>query len=213
MRAMDDLVQQGKVLYVAASDTPAWIISQANVRAELMGWSRFLGIQAPYSLLQRDLERAIMPMARQQDMAVLPWGILSGGVLTGKFLEKVDEPTRINPDSLDLSEQALETVKAVVEIGKEVERPASQVAINWVRQQQHKALVIPIIGARKLAQLADNLACLEWELSAEHLARLDEVSAIELGFPQSFIVGNPYVYGDTYDLIDNHRGEMPIPVK
>jgi aryl-alcohol dehydrogenase-like predicted oxidoreductase len=213
MRAMDDLVRQGKILYVAASDTPAWIISQANVRAELMGWSRFLGIQAPYSLLQRDLERAIMPMARQQDMAVLPWGILSGGVLTGKFLKDVEEPTRIDPASLNLSEQAIETVKTVVEIGKAVGRPASQVAINWVRQQQNKALVIPIIGARKLEQLEDNLACLEWELTAEQLTQLNVVSAIELGFPQSFLVGNPYVYGDTYDLVDNHRHEMPVPVK
>lgn len=213
MRALDDLVRQGKVLYIAVSDTPAWIISQANVRAELMGWSRFLGIQAPYSLLKRDLERAIMPMARQQDMAVLPWGILQAGVLTGKFLEKVDEPTRVNPEALNLSEQALETVKAVVAIGEECGCPASQVAINWVRQQQHKALVIPIIGARTQAQLEDNLACLEWELSEEQLVRLDEVSAIDLGFPQTFLTGNPFVYGDTYDMIDNHRSEMPVPVK
>ncbi|MEO0561365.1 MAG: aldo/keto reductase [Chloroflexota bacterium] len=212
MRAMDDLVRQGKVLYVAASDTPAWIISQANVRADLMGWSRFLGIQAPYSLIRRDLERAILPMARQQEMAVLPWGILGGGVLTGKFLNEVEEPTRIDPASLNLTEQELATVQEVVAIASEVERPASQVAINWVRQQQNKAQIIPIIGVRKMTQLDDNLAALEWELTDEQLTRLDKVSAIDLGFPQSFITANPFIYGDTYDTIDDHRGQLPVPV-
>jgi aryl-alcohol dehydrogenase-like predicted oxidoreductase len=212
MRALDDLVRQGKILYVAASDTPAWITSQANVMADLMGWSRFLGIQAPYSLLRRDLERAIMPMARQQDMAVLPWGILHSGILTGKFLQDVDEPTRVDPNSLNLSQQELATVQAVIKIADEIGKPPAQVAINWVRGQQHKAQIIPILGARKLSQLQDNLACLNWSLSQDHLDHLDTVSAIDLGFPQTFITANPYIYGDTFDLIDNHRHEMPVPV-
>lgn len=211
MRAMDDLVRQGKVLYVAASDTPAWIISEANTRADLMGWSRFLGIQAPYSLIRRDLERAIMPMARHQDMAVLPWGILGAGVLTGKFLKDVGEPTRINPDDLNMTEQQLAIVQEVTKIADEVGRTPSQVAINWVRQQ-HRAQVIPILGARKPEQLKDNLACLEWSLTPEQVNRLDAVSKIDVGFPQSFIAGNRFIYGDTYDLVDNHRPHMPVPV-
>lgn len=211
MRAMDDLIRQGKVLYVAASDTPAWIITEANTRAELMGWSRFLGIQAPYSLIRRDLERAIMPMARHHDMTVLPWGILGGGVLTGKFLQKVDEHTRINPETLNLTEGQLETVREVVAIAEEIGKTPSQVAINWVRQQQHRAQIIPILGARRMAQLEDNLDCMEWELTQEQLDRLDKVSDIELGFPHSFIYRNPFVYGHTYDMIDNHRPHMPVP--
>jgi len=211
MRAMDDLIRQGKVLYVAASDTPAWIMAEANTRAELMGWSRFLGIQAPYSLIRRDLERAILPMSRHQDMAVLPWGILGGGVLTGKFLQKVDAHTRINPDELNLTEQQVNIVKEVVAIAEEIGKTPSQVAINWVRQQQHRAHIIPILGARRMDQLKDNLACLEWELTQEQLDRLDIVSDFDLGFPHSFIYSNPFIYGKTYDMIDNHRDEMPIP--
>lgn len=210
MRALDDLVRQGKIFYVAASDTPAWVIAEANTRADLMGWSRFIGIQAPYSLTGRDLERAIMPMARYHDMAVLPWGILDGGVLTGKFLKDIDEPTRVNPDNLKMSEKTTAIVQEVVNIAEEVGRTPSQVAVNWVRQQQHKAQVIPILGARKLSQLEDNLAAMEWELSDEQLYRLEQVSKPELGFPLNFIQRNPFIYGHTYDSIDDHRGWMPV---
>ncbi len=213
MRGLDDLVSQGKIMYVAISDTPSWIISEANTRADFMGWSRFLGIQAPYSLLQRDLERAIMPMARHQDMAVLPWGILKGGVLTGKFLKEVDEHTRVNPDKVDLTEKELEIVRTVVDIAEEVERHPAQVAINWVRQQQHRAQVIPILGARRISQMEDNIASLEWALSDAQLTRLNEVSAVELGFPMDFIAGNPFIYGHTYDAVDNHRNHMPVSPK
>lgn len=211
MRAMDDLIRQGKVLYVAASDTPAWIMAEANTRADLMGWSRFLGIQAPYSLTRRDLERAILPMARHHDMAVLPWGILDGGVLTGKFLKDVDEPTRINPENLKMSERTLAIVQEVIAIAEEVGRTPSQVAVNWVRQAQHRAQIIPILGSRKVEQLQDNLAALEWELTQAQYDRLDNVSKPELGFPYSFIHKNPYIYGDTHGMIDDHRGWMTVP--
>ena len=200
MRAMDDLVRQGKVFYVAASDTPSWIIAEGNTRAELMGWSRFIGIQAPYSLLSRDLERAIMPMARHHEMAVLPWGILSGGVLTGKFLKDVDEPTRQNPDDVaNMSDERTAIVREVVAIADEVGKPPAQVAINWVRQQQHRAQVIPILGARKISQMQDNIDCLSWQLEQEQLDRLDKVSQINPGFPFNFTYQNDFVYGETYN--------------
>ncbi len=202
---LDDLVRQGKVLYVAFSDTPAWIVAEANARAELMGWSRFVGMQIPYSLLNRAVERAILPMARHWDMAVMPWGLLNAGILTGKFLKEVGDPTRINPEKLDLSQKAMSVILEVQKISEEVGRPMSQVAINWVRQQQNKAQMIPILGARTAGQLQDNLSVLEWQLSEEQLKRLDEASAIEMGFPHGFLEGNRYVYGATFDQIDNHR--------
>jgi len=96
-------------------------------------------------------------------------------------------------------------VGEVRKISEEVGRPMSQVAINWVRQGQEKAQMIPILGARTLAQLSDNLSVLEWELTPEQRTRLDEVSAIEMGFPHGFLEGNPYVFGATFDKIDNHR--------
>ena len=203
-RGLDDLVRQGKVTYVAFSDTPDYIVAEANARADLMGWSRFIGMQVPYSLLGRDVERSILPMAKHWDMAVLPWGLLEAGILTGKFLKKVKDPTRIDQDKLKLSERALKIVKEVQRISKEVGKPMSQVAINWVRQQP-KAQMIPILGARSVKQLEDNLGVLDWKFTDEQWKQLDEVSAIDLGFPHGFLDGNRYIYGATYDKIDNHR--------
>ena len=205
VRGLDDLVKQGKILYVAFSDTPDWIVAEANTRADLMGWSRFVGMQIPYSLLNRAVERAILPMARHWDMAVMPWGLLNAGILTGKFLKEVSDPTRINPEKLDLSQKAMSVILEVQKISEEVGRPMSQVAINWMCQQQNKAQIIPILGARTVGQLQDNLSVLEWQLSEEQLKRLDEASAIDLGFPHGFLEGNRYVYGATFDQIDNHR--------
>ncbi|MGB7341441.1 MAG: aldo/keto reductase [Phototrophicaceae bacterium] len=212
MRAMDDLVRQGKVMYVAASDTPAWILAEANTRADLMGWSRFLGIQAPYSLLRRDLERAIMPAARHHNLTVLPWGILSAGILTGKFLADYDAPSRVNPKVMEnLSEDKVAIVREVVTIAEEVGKPAAQVAINWVRQQQHRAQIVPILGARTIPQMKDNLDSLTWKLSQDQLDRLDTVSDIDLGFPWTFTYDNAFVYGDTFDQLDIPAHQRQIP--
>ncbi|MBN2548329.1 MAG: aldo/keto reductase [Anaerolineales bacterium] len=204
MRGLDDLVRAGKVLYVGISDTPDWIIAEANTLAELRGWSRFVAVQAPYSLLNRSLDWAILPMAKHWEMAVLPWGILESGILTGKFLDKVKDPTRVNPAELKLSEKSLEIVQVVKAISQETGRSMAQVAINWVRQQQSRALFIPLLGTRSVAQFEDNLAALEWELTAEQLSHLDEVSKMQLGFPHNFLEGNPYLFGATFDQIDTH---------
>jgi len=203
-RGLDDLVRQGKVNYVAFSDTPDYIVAEANTRADLMGWSRFVGMQIPYSLLGRDVERSIMPMARHWDMAVLPWGLLEDGILTGKFLKKVKVPTRVDQDKLNLSEKSSNILKEVQRVSEEVGKPMSQVAINWVRQQP-KAQMIPILGARSVKQLKDNLGVLDWKLTDEQWKCLDEVSAINLGFPHGFLDGNRNIYGATHDMIDNHR--------
>jgi aryl-alcohol dehydrogenase-like predicted oxidoreductase len=203
-RGLDDLVRQGKVNYVAFSDTPDYIVAEANTRADLMGWSRFIGMQVPYSLLWRDVERSIIPMAKHWDMAVLPWGLLEDGVLTGKFLKKVNVPTRIDQAKLKISERSSKIVNEVNRISEEVGKSMSQVAINWVRQQP-KAQMIPILGARTVKQLKDNLGVLAWKLTDEQWKSLDDVSKIELGFPHGFLDRNRYIYGATQDLIDNHR--------
>ncbi len=88
MRALDDLVRSGKVLYVGISDTPAWVIAKANMLAELRGWSRFVALQLPYSLADRAPERDLLPMAHAEDLAVAAWGVLEGGTLTGKYRDK-----------------------------------------------------------------------------------------------------------------------------
>lgn len=204
LRGMDDLVRQGKVLYLAFSDTPDWIVAEANTRAELMGWSRFIGLQVPYSLLDRAVERALLPMARHWEMTVLPWGLLEAGILSGKFLGKPGETTRIDPNKLDLSAKSQAVVQEVKAIAEETGHSMSQVAINWVRQNPDVAMV-PILGARKASQLHDNLGALGWTLGEEHMKRLNEIGAIDLGFPHGFLDANPFVFGATYDKIDAAR--------
>ncbi|NIV71283.1 aldo/keto reductase [Candidatus Saccharibacteria bacterium] len=209
MRALDDLVRAGKVLYIGVSDTPAWIVSQANTLAELHGWSSFVGLQIEYSLIERTPERDLLPMARAFDIGVTPWAPLGAGVLTGKYnpqYGKKSEEKRMGEDSKRLSNRNLRIAEEVVKISEEIGCSPSQVAINWVRQQ--KGIMIPIIGARKVSQIQDNLQSLAFRLSDEHLQRLDEVSKIELGFPHEFLQRDHIknlVYGGMHDAIDNHR--------
>ena len=201
LRGLDDLVRMGKVLYIAVSDTPDWIVAEANAIAELRGWSRFIGLQLPYSLLDRAIERSLLPMARHWDMAVMPWGLLEAGILSGKFLKQVSDPTRINPEKLELRENSQRVVAEVQRVAEESGHSMAQVAINWVRQNP-TAQMIPILGARSVKQLQDNLAVLEWKLTEEQMKRLDDASAIEMGFPHGFLEGNRYVFGATYGLIE-----------
>lgn len=205
MRAFDDLVRAGKILYCGISDAPAWVVSRANTMAELRSWSPFVALQIEYSLIERTPERELLPMARTLDIAITPWAPLASGVLTGKYtLNSSDEPRRIQDATLDIRKQRI--VSAVQLVAAELDRTPAQVALNWVRQQ--KGVVIPIVGARKLSQLEDNLGALQFALSSEHLKQLDEASKIELGFPHDFLQRDTvrgFVYGGTRDLIDNHR--------
>ncbi|MCU0497188.1 MAG: aldo/keto reductase [Anaerolineae bacterium] len=207
LRGLDDLVSSGKVQYIAISDTPAWIVAECNTLATLRGWSRFIGLQIPYSLLNRTAERAELLMAKHWDMGVLPWGILGGGLLTGKYRADNHEPKRQGDRVLD--ERTQQIVDEVGKVADELGRTPSQIAINWVRQQQARAQMIPILGARTLDQLRDNLACLDFEIENDQMTRLNNVSQIDYGFPRSFVEGSgirEYIFGQTYDRIDNHRG-------
>jgi aryl-alcohol dehydrogenase-like predicted oxidoreductase len=144
MRGLDDLVRAGKVLCIGISDAPAWWVAGANTLAQLRGWTAFVGLQIEYSLIERTVERELIPMARAFDLGVVAWSPLA----------------------------------------REVGRSMAQVALAWLRYQA--APVIPIIGARRLAQLEDNLASLDLQLSAAQLKSLDEASRVDLGFPQEF---------------------------
>lgn len=210
LRGLDDLVSSGKISYIAVSDTPAYIVSAANMLSELRGWANFIGLQIPYSLNARTPERELLPMAKYWEMTVLPWGVLGGGVLTGKYTEQTTEPTRYNAAETAArvreQERTLGIIDAVRVTADEVGRSRAQVAIQWVRQQQHKAQIIPILGARTRTQLEDNLAVVDWALTDEQLKRLDDASAISMDFPHGFLDGNRYVFGATFGLIDDARG-------
>jgi aryl-alcohol dehydrogenase-like predicted oxidoreductase len=208
MRAFDDLVSQGKVLYIGFSDTPAWVISQAVTMAELRGWARPIAVQLPYSLASRDPERDLLPMAQALDLAVTPWGLLGGGVLTGKYR---DDAVAKRYDSA--SEERMALADEISSIAQEIGRTSSQVAINWVRQQRQSGAhpapsIIPILGARTEAQIRDNLGVLEFELSEGQMQRLSALSPIKLGFPHDFAADSEVrelIFGDTFERLDFGR--------
>jgi aryl-alcohol dehydrogenase-like predicted oxidoreductase len=207
MRGLDDLVRQGKVLYVAISDAPAWWIAQANTLAHLRGWSPFIGLQIEYSLIERTVERELIPMAKALNLGFTAWSPLSGGVLTGKYHgHGSSEPGRMSSDMMKgfmpERRRADRIVAAVKTVSDQIGRSMAQVALAWLRYRP--VPVIPIIGARKLSQLQDNLASFDLTLSAEQLKTLDEASRIELGFPYDLYakdMARAIAYGGLRDQI------------
>ena len=211
MRAFDDLVRAGKVLYVGISDAPAWVVAKSNTLAELRGWTRYVGLQIEYSLLERTVERELIPMANDQQMTVLAWSPLKNGLLTGKYLPENVEASKADGSRMHsemmkgfgtIEESAHATVREIVAIGKELGVSAAQVALAWLRYRP--VPVIPIIGARKVSQIEDNIASVALTLSAEQLDRLDKASAVPLGFPHDFLSLEPVkaiVFGGMRDRI------------
>jgi aryl-alcohol dehydrogenase-like predicted oxidoreductase len=203
LRGLDDLVRQGKVNYIAISDTPAWIVAKANTLAELLGWSQFVALQVEYSLLQRTPERDLIPMAKHFGLTVTPWAPIAGGALTGKYLR--GDYGRIKDGSKRLSENSVRITKEVIAIAEEIGAAPSQVALKWTMQQGFSS--IPIVGATKLEQLQENLQTVDIALSQAHLDRLNSVSKIDLGFPGEFYQEDGVRknnYGGFYESIE-HR--------
>ena len=152
MRALDDLVRAGDVLYVGVCNTPAWVVSQANTLADLRGWSQFVGMQIEYSLTQRVGERDLLPMADQFGIGVLAWSPLAGGVLTGKHSKASPDTLRSEWVATRKTERNLEIADVVAEVAETLGRTSAEVALAWVRQRGR----LPIIGARRAAQMQQN---------------------------------------------------------
>jgi aryl-alcohol dehydrogenase-like predicted oxidoreductase len=202
MRALDDAVRAGKVLYVGVSDTPAWVASRANTLAEWRGWSPLVGIQVPYSLVQRDVERELLRMAESAAMSVAAWSPLAGGILSGKFTHGDAAPAASRVATDTISERDLAIARGVQDVADDLGITPSQVAIAWTMARS--SAVHPIVGARHLDQLVDNLGAVECQLDTESLRRLDETSAISLGFPHDFI-------RDTARLVYGAAGQRVLP--
>lgn len=183
MKGLDDLVSSGKVHYIGISDTPAWIVSQANTLAELRGWNSFAGLQIEYSLIERTPERDLLPMARALNLAVTPWGAIGGGVLTGKYLR--NENGRIPEKSSRRNQRNTEIAKEVMKMAAEMDVTPGQLAINWTRQKGDS--IIPIIGATKTSQLEDSIGCLTFTIPEDKMERLNDITQIDLGFPHEFL--------------------------
>jgi aryl-alcohol dehydrogenase-like predicted oxidoreductase len=196
MRALDDQVRLGKVLYLGVSDTPAWVVAQLQTLAAARGWSTFAGLQIEYSLVQREVERELIPMARGLGLGVLAWGPLGAGVLSGKYASGSPAGERRLQDA---DPARLAIARTVADVARELGLRDSVVALAWLRA---RGGVIPILGARTAQQLADNLACLDTELPAAALARLDQASHVARGFPHDFLASADFIFGGMSDRLD-----------
>jgi len=210
MRALDDMVRAGKILYVGISNTPAWVISQANTLADLKGWTPFAALQLQYSLIERNIEMEFIPMAKSLDLAITAWSPLGMGVLTGKYLQGSSSSNRftINPGmgKSFVNEHSRKIAEVVSSVAERIGRKPAQVALKWLLQQ--KGIVIPIVGASTVSQLEENLGCLDFTLSEDHMKELSEASAISYVYPYNFLEQEDIkrmVHGENYALIDNHR--------
>jgi aryl-alcohol dehydrogenase-like predicted oxidoreductase len=195
VRALDDQVRLGKVLYVGISDSPAWVAAQANTLADLRGWSPFVALQVPYSVASRDPERELLPMAAALGLAVTPWGVLGAGVLSGKPAEQLRWPEEAAGDRIS------GIVDALREVAGEAGCTPAQAAIAWMCARPQPPVVVPIVAATRAEQMVSNIGALDVTLDPAHLERLDRAGAPELGFPRSFLESDgvrSLIYGDTW---------------
>ncbi|NKY52203.1 aldo/keto reductase [Nocardia vermiculata] len=195
LRGMDDLVRQGKVLYVAISDTPAWQVSRMQAIADLRGWSPLVALQVEYNLIERTVEHDLFPMARELGLGVIPWSPLGSGVLTGKYsaADLADESTggpegtrrQVALANGSLTARGLAIADVVAEVAADLGRTPAQIALAWTLR--NPAVTSPIIGARTPAQLTDNLGALDVDFDPAHVERLEAASAVALPFPHNML--------------------------
>jgi aryl-alcohol dehydrogenase-like predicted oxidoreductase len=195
LSALTDLVRAGKVRYIGVSNFTGWQLMKALCVSELGRFERFVSLQPQYSLVERNIEREVLPVCREEGLGVIPWGPLGGGFLSGKYRRGEEPPgdSRIAevPDEFEESwtrrnvERNWRTLDVVGEISEETGKSYAQIALNWLLRQE--GITAPIIGARRVEQLEDNLGAAGWELSPEQVARLSEVSAIEDVYPHRMI--------------------------
>ena len=206
MRALDDLVRSGKVLYIGASDHPAWVVAKANTLAAQHGWTPFIGNQLEYNLTERTPERDLLPMATHFGMGNVAWSPLAAGILTGKYLDNKGEGSGGRMEGTStyrFNERNEKIARTVVKEAEEAGVSPAALSLAWIRQRG----VIPIIGASKVEQLEDNISSLDIALDKEQLNRLNAASEIDLGFPHDFVLrkgASKMIYGGMRDQIDGN---------
>ncbi|WP_176593544.1 aldo/keto reductase [Sphingobium sp. EM0848] len=196
MAALDDLVRAGKVRYIGFSDTPAWKVAEAQTIARLRGWAPLIALQIEYSLLERTVEGELVPMAQAMNLGITPWSPLRSGLLSGKYdrdNRQAESAGRANSLARHFSDHAFEVVDLVKAIADAHGATPACVALAWLLVRP--GVAAPIIGARTMAQLDNNLAALDLSLDPAAIARLDAASQPSLNFPAEFLpmaVANSY---------------------
>ncbi|KAH7022077.1 aryl-alcohol dehydrogenase [Ilyonectria destructans] len=204
MDSLHILVEQGKILYLGASDTPAWVVSAANVYARAHGKTPFSVYQGRWNVMVRDFERDIIPMARQFGMALVPWDVLGGGKLQ---TETQIEARKQAGESLramrgpDQTEDERKASKALEEVAEKAGASSiQQVALAYVMHKTRN--VFPLIGGRKVEHLHDNIKALDIELSDEQVKHIENAKPFDIGFPMSMIGGDPKETGISPPLLN-----------
>ncbi len=185
LRALDDLVRQGKVLYVGASNFPAWWLARANTMADFQGWTPFIATQIEYSMVERSCEPEFLPMAYELDIGLVSWSALAGGLVTGKYNRGKLDPNElyrlvehVDPNKKvfwsEATKRNLAIMDQVVKIADEIGRPPVQVSLRWLMEQ--KVVNIPIFSARTVEQAKEDLGCCEFTLTEEQMQKLDRAS-------------------------------------
>ncbi|MGA8164575.1 MAG: aldo/keto reductase [Waddliaceae bacterium] len=195
MRGLDDLVTQGKILYIGVSDTPSWKIAEAQTLSKLRGWTPFVATQVHYNLIERTPESDLVPMGLEMGIAIQPWSPLAGGVLSGKYsaedlMKEAREESKSSRLEIlkafgQLSHKSIAISEEVKKIAREVDGTPSQVSLNWLLNKP--GVASPIIGARTEKQLQDNIGALDFDLTEAQMTRLDNVSSYPAPFPANFL--------------------------
>jgi aryl-alcohol dehydrogenase-like predicted oxidoreductase len=185
VRSLNDIVLTGKVRYVAICNWPAWMVMKAIGIAKQHGWNQFVGMQYYYSLAGRDIEREILPLALDQNLAVMPWSPLAGGFLSGKYTRNNEKAGDSRRDTFDFppvnKEKAYDIIDVLAEIGKQHNVSVAEIALAWVRQE--KGITSTIIGAKNIDQLQANIKSTEIQLTEDDLKKIDEISALSKEYP------------------------------
>lgn len=208
MRALDDQVRAGKILHIGISNAPAWVVASANTLAVERGLTPFTALQLHYNLAERSIEPEYLPMADALGLAVTAWSPLAGGLLTGKYLgehgggegaRRLDGPR----GARTLTERNRALSEGVVRVAQRIGCNPAQVALAWLQQRDGRR-VIPIIGARTLSQLQDNLGALTLALDAAQIAELDALAPPALTYPASLLSADMFatmMYGQVRDRV------------
>ncbi len=195
LAAFDDLVHADKVRYVGVSNFTAWQLMKALWLSDKHGWACFVCLQARYNLVDRQVEHELLPICREEGLGVISWGPLGGGFLSGKYERDKPMPqdARIAtaqphwPEFMERqgTERNWRTLEAMKEVARQRGKSPAQVALAWLLAQP--GVTAPIVGARTMEQLEDNLGCVGWQLTADELQALDRASALEDAYPYQYI--------------------------
>ncbi|MCM3442488.1 aldo/keto reductase [Metabacillus halosaccharovorans] len=192
IRTLDDLVSSGKVRYIGCSNFLAWQMMKALSYSDFQNMVRFISIQPQYSLINREMDREILPLCKEENVGIIPWAPIGGGFLTGKY-RKGESPNSgrlsngVGESSWEnrANEKNFAILEAVQEIAHSLDKTPAQVALRWLLQKEE--ITSPIFGASSLEQFEENMGSIGWELTAEQWNQLDEISKLPSEYPTRFL--------------------------